>query len=417
MRIHLALLALAGRGAEKFVKYGSFSPTPLSLKKLTTFGETATQASSFNFLKHELPVRLANIMQEILLLPENLLRTPSVQLVISWYEQTFKDLIEFDEVTESNNSILAKYGAAMARISNRHAKVVETMAAGVMEMKERYGTDTSSDHQLQYFLDRFYMMRISIRMLINQHVLLFAPEQSAQRQFIGCIDPNCDVVQVFHDAYDSARFLCDHYYMASPELKLNIVNETSPGKIEIVYVPSHLYHIFFELIKNAMRAVMETHNHAEAGFPPIEVLICLGREDVCIKISDKGGGIPRSLMDFVFRYTYTTANPGARSADPSSHLTGGPVADGSQAPLAGYGYGLPLARLYAKYFNGDLQLISVEGLGSDALVYVKRRATDADELLPIFNQTSAKNYQQVGLPIGDWSNSQMAGGLHRPFRK
>ncbi len=38
-----------------------------------------------------------------------------------------------------------------------------------MEMKERYGSDTSSDYQLQYFLDRFYMMRISIRMLINQH--------------------------------------------------------------------------------------------------------------------------------------------------------------------------------------------------------------------------------------------------------
>lgn len=44
----------------------------------------ACEKTAFTFLRQELPVRLANIMKEINLLPDRVLRTPSVQLVQSW---------------------------------------------------------------------------------------------------------------------------------------------------------------------------------------------------------------------------------------------------------------------------------------------------------------------------------------------
>jgi len=37
--------------------------------------------------------------------------------------------------------------------------------------------------------------------------------------------------------------------------------------------------------------------------------------------------------------------------------------------MAGYGYGLPISRLYARYFGGDLQMISMEGYGELILAY------------------------------------------------
>lgn len=43
------------------------------------------------------------------------------------------------------------------------------MAQGVLELKDSYEIDLHTENSIQYFLDRFYMSRIGIRMLINQH--------------------------------------------------------------------------------------------------------------------------------------------------------------------------------------------------------------------------------------------------------
>lgn len=53
--------------------------------------------------------------------------------------------------------------------------------------------------------------------------------------------------------------------------------------IKIVYVPSHLYHILFELFKNAMRAIVELHQ--TDTLPPLLVTVVRGKEDVCVKVS------------------------------------------------------------------------------------------------------------------------------------
>uniref|UniRef100_A0A2K5Q6Y2 Protein-serine/threonine kinase n=1 Tax=Cebus imitator TaxID=2715852 RepID=A0A2K5Q6Y2_CEBIM len=78
--------------------YARFSPSPLSMKQFLDFGSVnACEKTSFMFLRQELPVRLANIMKEISLLPDNLLRTPSVQLVQSWYIQSLQELLDFKD--------------------------------------------------------------------------------------------------------------------------------------------------------------------------------------------------------------------------------------------------------------------------------------------------------------------------------
>lgn len=123
------------------------------------------------FLRKELPVRLANIMKEIALLPDHLLRMPSVTLVSQWYERSFNEVIEFEKV-DPNPKNLERFVQALTMIRDRHSDVVQTMAQGVLELKESQANgrvEHKMEVSIQYFLDRLYMSRISIRMLINQH--------------------------------------------------------------------------------------------------------------------------------------------------------------------------------------------------------------------------------------------------------
>uniref|UniRef100_A0A0K8TM15 Protein-serine/threonine kinase n=1 Tax=Tabanus bromius TaxID=304241 RepID=A0A0K8TM15_TABBR len=373
--------------------YSQFNPSPLSIKQFIDFGLKACEAKSFIFLRKELPVRLANIMKEIALLPDNLLRTSSVAQVSSWYVKSFEEVIEFER-TDPTQDNLEKFCSTLAHIRNRHSDVVQTMANGVLELKDSQGTNVEPimESSIQYFLDRLYMSRISIRMLINQHTLLFGNMPHEGGRHIGCLDPACDISAVINDAYENARFLCDQYYLASPDMVLRQHNELENNyPIRTVYVPSHLYHMLFELFKNSMRAVMEHHDHDQSDqLPPIQVLVVRGKEDICVKISDQGGGIARSQIDQLFKYMYSTAPQPSKS-------------DLHTVPLAGYGYGLPISRLYARYFHGDLVLLSCEGFGTDAVIYLKALSDEANELLPIFNKTSSKFYKAT-VPTGDWSN-------------
>ena len=140
----------------------------------------------------------------------------------------------------------------------------------------------------------------------------------------------------------------------------------------------------------------------------LTVLVCKGKEDVTIRISDRGGGIPRSLRENIFEYLYTTApNPiltsSAEIQDVSSLIGGGGMTGMSSAPLAGLGYGLPLSRLYARYFAGDLQLYSAEGHGTDAVIYLHALAWESKERLPVYHETGSKKIYEAQLAASDWT--------------
>lgn len=262
-------------------------------------------------------------------------------------------------------------------------------------------------------------------MLINQHSLIFANDANVKEAdlHVGAIDPYCRVNQLVQRAYENSRFLCEQYYMAAPDLEIKCYDLTKDppsdiklnhgdAKIMCVQVPSHLYHILFELFKNAMRATIEHHGEEALEYPVVKVCIVKSEEDVTIKISDRGGGIPKRLIKKVFQYLYTTAPNAIGSTSVSDSYSNNVSQLGQQAvPLAGFGYGLPLSRLYARYLSGDLQLFSMDGYGTDAQLTFPAKPENAMERLPVWHETGSKRIYEAQLAPDDWTSNNHDGDV------
>ena len=102
----------------------------------------------------------------------NISETNSFRHVKQMYEETLNDVLLYEKADVAGHNVMADFNLSLTKILNRHRSVVEQVAHGVMEYKEDardQGARLIEEEKIQYFLDRFYMSRIAIRVLINQH--------------------------------------------------------------------------------------------------------------------------------------------------------------------------------------------------------------------------------------------------------
>ena len=129
---------------------------------------------------------------------------------------------------------------------------VPKMATAVFKMQKVNSSEGVSE-TVQYFLDRLYINRISIHMLISQHNALLGDEKTLTGM-IGTIETKCNILAVCEDAFNAAAILCDREYLDHPRLKATAIdttdeNEATQEQVSAAYVPAHLHHVMFEILK------------------------------------------------------------------------------------------------------------------------------------------------------------------------
>jgi pyruvate dehydrogenase kinase 2/3/4 len=200
------------------------------------------------FLRRELPIRLAHRIQDLERVP--LMRDmPSVVGVKKLYMQSFLELVTFPEKI-TNQQQEENFALLVETIYERHSKVLVQMARGAYEFRDAIRTHAISPpgkvvdnddycavefeqmESTHEFLDRFYLCRIGIRVLIGQYLAL---RQQPVENYVGIICSQTSPYEIVKRAIDDASFMCTRKYGDAPEVIM-----TGSLGLTFPYVPTHL---------------------------------------------------------------------------------------------------------------------------------------------------------------------------------
>ncbi|KAJ1971529.1 hypothetical protein H4R35_005207 [Dimargaris xerosporica] len=349
--------------------YAQQTLRPLSIGELARFGRPPLTDDailrSARFTQSELPVRLAKRLQGFQRLPFIVGTNPNIHAVYRLYYEAFEVLRSFPPIDTTGQE--QEYSQMLQQQIKNLANVIPQVAQGFRECKKYM----SSSH-IQKFLDELIHSRIGLRLIGEQHVAL----HDVNQDYIGIIHTCLNPADLLRGYAYYVQNLCEVNYNVAPDFVIN-------GAVDTVvqYVPVHLEYIACELLKNAFRATAEHSKKHQAGRPsPIEITVARSKKDICIRFRDQGGGIAAKDLPHVFEYSFTTVeNEPDDSEIGLGYATKVAMQSGIGGPMAGLGYGLPMARIYACYFGGSLDLVSLEGHGCD--VFLKLKNIDISDAL------------------------------------
>lgn len=235
--------------------------------------------------------------------------------------------------------------------------IVDLLAQGIRESVQFNGTAVELLN-IQEFMDRFVINRIARRMLAEQHLVLRANPNNPD--YVGIISANCNIAQSITIAATSVTENTIRLNGIHPKINLRGDLTTT-----VPFVVKHLEYIMRELLTNSVTAVIDTHQ-GQKDYPPIDVLIAPGSKTTTVRISDRGGGIPKKDQEHIFKYGWTTKKAVDLNKDFSQSTN--PMDYDEKIIEPGLGFGLPIARLYAKHFGGKLWLENLYGYGTDVFL-------------------------------------------------
>mmetsp|Transcript_16410 Transcript_16410/g.38465 ORF Transcript_16410/g.38465 Transcript_16410/m.38465 type:complete len:397 (+) Transcript_16410:83-1273(+) len=331
----------------------------------------------------ELKLRIAHRLRDFLFLPYKVMANPSVRLLYEKYVSAYNMHENFGSLDSLDG--VRDYWLALARTFEEHQQVTRLLGHG---RRQLVGLDPGLARALDAFLDRFFTSRIGTH-LLGAHFLQRGPAPCGVRKpagvAMGVLQPTSPLGFV--------RDLCSSL-AASGRSSCDVPVDVEDAAVDtsILYIPAHLRVILREIMQNAMAATARVAQQRGADPVPIRVKVHRGQFGVFVTVSDQGGGIPR--MEHIWNWGRDSEEtPAVMTSTPPRGLThlqeesawpGCEPEDSRPAAVLPLGFGLPLARLTARYFGGDVRLQTLVGYGTNAYVHIpelqQERAVVTDDV-------------------------------------
>ncbi|KAH6593449.1 hypothetical protein BASA61_004286 [Batrachochytrium salamandrivorans] len=315
----------------------------VTLQYLLRLGRDRDIRGLAKIVLYELPIRLARRVRAIQNLPFIVGVNPWIRGVYELYLESFDRLADLPEPT--TDADLKNLAVILGELTESHKATIPKLAKGFMECGRYMDNDRSRE-----FLDGMIHSRIGTRVIAEHYLAL----QSELEGWIGVVNTQVSPATILRSTCVYVQEVCDYNYGSHPEF--NIIGHVDTT---FAYIPVHMEYIFMELMKNAMRATVEfSQRIGRIEHPPIEIAIGQSESDVVVRIRDCGGGITKEVPK------YDDDSVGGIFST-QARLT---MEQGVGGPIAGLGFGLPMSRIYSKYFGGSLELRTVYGHGTDVFV-------------------------------------------------
>ncbi|RDW93088.1 protein kinase PKP2 [Aspergillus mulundensis] len=373
---------------------------PISLRQLTFFGRTLTESrliSSANYVRTELPTRLAHRLREIQKLPYVVVANPHFSLVYELYYKAFERFRTVPEIRSLDDN--DRFCDILRKTLKEHLVVIPRLAMGVLECRGLLPADA-----MDRFMNTLLRARISRRVIAEQHLALtetfnspwhFPGSQDRtdlNADFVGEVFLKCNAKEVVERC---GKLVQDMIRQSSGSDKIPEISVQGHLDATFPYMLSHLEYIIGELLRNSIQAVSERYQTLQQTPPPIEVLICEAPQHVIMRFSDQGGGIAREILPYLWSFTKgphskvrlenlgqvpamaatlqeLSVSSEIKHADKETFRESSLDTLTSRLPDLRLGIGLPMSRVYAEYWAGSLELHSLEGYGVDAFLQISK---------------------------------------------
>ncbi|KAI8066296.1 branched-chain alpha-ketoacid dehydrogenase [Gilbertella persicaria] len=346
---------------------------------------------SANWVRNELLVRLAHRIRDFQQLPFFVGTNPHIEYVYKLYWGAFESLRTFPPIATHNDN--TRFCDLLRNLLEDGLLVLPRLAQGLSESAAYYPPEKKD---LDLFLSRMLRSRVSRRILAEQHIALAeACEHDWDHHtgfgdgYVGIIFVHCSASQIVERSKNLVYQHVHRYQEQSndvPPIQVHIqhngfVAKHSKDEILFAYVPEQLEHILYELLDNAVRFTMQ--KHPSGNYPPIQVTVSANDSDVYFRVSDQGGGMAKERYDCLWSYQSRAQVGDFKNFKQVQKLPASIDERASQASEMRHrhlGVGLTMSRVYAEYWGGELQVLTMDGYGTDAYVRIPRLGTNAENL-------------------------------------
>ena len=323
-----------------------------------TSGQNMIKLSTAHLYK-EMPIRFAHRITDLNMFPYGLNHNHNISIIRDWYLTSFEELVKYPE--PKTQLEIEEFKFRIENIYHRHSSTILKLTKGLYELKESGLITESDDKQIQIFLDRFHTSRTEIRILIEHYLSMFNSSNSSiqpNSNCIGIINLKTDISMIFSNVISNINFICTR---TNYQIDLdNIVKISGNAKIPII--DNYLYYILFEILKNSTQAIIisEIKNN-----PQIEINIIDLGDYIYLKIKDNGIGIQEENIEKIWFYSYST-----NSIEPKKIIEQDDFSN--ESPLSGFGYGLPISKIYLNFFSSLIQIDSINKKGTQVNIFLKK---------------------------------------------